>query len=94
MEYEVYEHIHTREQVAEEDAQEYALDQLGIKIEPKGKNGEFTKDQIEFALEFTDWYFSGDWIKKKIRETIEEDPSAILEDARYEYELNRRLLEG
>lgn len=93
MEYEVYENMHTREQVAEEDAQDYALDQLGIKIEPKGKNGEYTKEQIEFVLEFTDWYFSGEWVKKKIREYIEDDPAAILEDARYEYELSKRLLE-
>ena len=57
-----YKHTHTREIVYEPDWELYAMEQLGIKIIPKGKNGELTIEQTEFIEEFTQWYFSGNWI--------------------------------
>lgn len=65
MVYEVYENIKTNEEVLIEDAQEYAMDNLGIKITPLGKAGEYTLDQIDFIQTFTEWYFSDNWVKKK-----------------------------
>ena len=61
----LYRHIHSNEVVFEEDAEEYAMDQLGITVTPKGKHGELTQEQIEFIGEFTEWYFSGNWITEK-----------------------------
>jgi len=66
--YKVYKHIHTGEEVMEDDWTYYAKEKLGIKIEPQGKNGEFTLDQIEFLQTFTEWYFSGEWIEEKREE--------------------------
>lgn len=57
-----YIHFHTNEKVYEEEWKDYAMDKLGIKIEPKGKHGELTQDQVEFIDEFTSWYFSGNWV--------------------------------
>lgn len=59
----LYRHIQTQEIVYEEDAEEYVKDQLGLTITPKGTGGSYTKDQLEFLGEFTEWYFSGDWVK-------------------------------
>jgi hypothetical protein len=61
----LYKHIHTNEVVYEEDAEDYAMDQLGITVTPKGKGGALTGFQTEFICEFTDWFFSGNWIKEE-----------------------------
>jgi hypothetical protein len=68
----VYKHFHTNELVFEEDAEEYALDHLGITIKPLDNDGVFTQEQIDFKGEFTDWFFSGNWIKYKESELREE----------------------
>ena len=41
-----YRNITTDEVVYEEEAEEYALNRLGITVTPRGKNGEMTKEQI------------------------------------------------
>jgi hypothetical protein len=64
----LYRHIHTDEVVFEEDAEDYAMDHLGITIEPLGKHCVHTQEQIEFIVEFTEWYFSGNWIKEEREE--------------------------
>lgn len=54
----IYRNVSTKEIVFEEDALDYALDKLGIKkVEPLGKNGEYTLEQTEFFSEVTDFYF-------------------------------------
>ena len=55
-----YKHIHTGEIVADEDANLYALEKLGIKVIPR--KGVLTSEQIEFIDYVKDWYFSGNWI--------------------------------
>lgn len=80
-----YRNTKTKEIVYEEDATEYALDQLGIKIEPAGKNGEYTKEQFEFVFTFTEWYFSGDWIEEVEQE---QEEGNIFELIKEENELN------
>lgn len=66
-----YRNITTDEVVYEEEAEEYALKELGITITPKGKNGEMTEKQKENIKETIEWFFSGNWIEEKIKE-IEE----------------------
>lgn len=61
----VYKHMHRDETVSEEDAELYAMEQLGITIKPLGKHGTYTEEQIEFKSEFIEWYFSGNWVKEK-----------------------------
>ena len=63
---EVYRNVKTNEFVFKEDAEEYVLDTLGIKITPKGKNGEMTQEQLENIEETVNWYFSGNWYKDEI----------------------------
>ena len=94
MVYEVYEHMTTDEQVLIEDAQEYAMHKLGIKINPLGVNGEYTLEQAEFLVEFTEWYFSGEWIRKKVKDTEYENTyQDIIEDEIYERQLEKNLLD-
>ena len=94
MVYEVYEHMTTDEQVLVEDAQEYAMEKLGIKISPLGANGEYTLEQADFLLEFTEWYFSGEWIRKKVKDTEYENTyQDIIEDEIYERQLEKNLLD-
>lgn len=57
-----YKHIHTDEIVYEEDAELYAMEKLGVNITAKGENRNLTEEQQQFIKEFTDWYFSGNWI--------------------------------
>lgn len=64
----IYKNITTNEVVYEEDAEDYAMDQLGITIEPKGIGGALTQEQTEFKCEFTEWYFSGNWIEEKVKD--------------------------
>ena len=63
-----YRNIQTEEIVDEQEAESYVLDKLGITIEPIGKNGEMTQEQIENIGETVEWYFSGNWIKEKVKE--------------------------
>lgn len=70
-----YRNISTDEVVYEEEAEEYALNELGITITPKGKNGEMTEKQKENIRETVEWFFSGNWVEEKIKEV--EDPSVF-----------------
>ena len=70
-----YRNITTDEVVYEEEAEEYALNELGITITPKGKNGEMTEKQKENIREPVEWFFSGNWVEEKIKEV--EDPSVF-----------------
>ena len=86
----LYKHMKTNEVVFEEDATVYALEQLGITITPKGKGGAFTQEQTEFICEFTDWFYSGNWIKEEEKEENEVDYQAEMIDRRYEESLERK----
>lgn len=59
-----YKNITNNKIVYEDEAEEYVLDQLGITVTPKGKNGEMTLMQIENIQETVEWYFSGNWITR------------------------------
>lgn len=63
-----YKNIKTNEVVEDFMAKEYVLNELGITIEPKGKNGEMTTQQLENIEETIDWFFSGNWIKEEVEE--------------------------
>ncbi len=76
---EYYMDISTNEKVLLEDAQEYALDKLGIKITPLGKAGELTTEQLECLEEITTWYFDN-WILEKEYENDEENYYIVKED--------------
>ena len=57
-----YRNIKSNKIVYEDKAEEYVLEQLGITVTPKGKNGEMTLMQIENIQETVEWYFSANWI--------------------------------
>lgn len=59
-----YKNIKTKEIVYKDDMENYVLDELGVTVTPKGKNGELTLEQTEFILTFTEWYFSDNWIEE------------------------------
>lgn len=59
-----YKNITNNKIVYEDEAEEYVLDQLGITVTPKGKNGEMTLMQIENIQETVECYFSGNWITR------------------------------
>lgn len=63
-----YKNIKTNEVVEDFMAEDYVLNELGITIEPKGKNGEMTTQQLENIEETIDWFFSGNWIKEEVEE--------------------------
>ena len=63
-----YREITTGETVEDFMAEEYVLDRLGITITPKGKNGEMTTEQLDNIQETVEWFFSGNWIKEKVKE--------------------------
>lgn len=63
-----YREITTGEIVEDFMAEDYVLEKLGITIEPKGKNGELTQEQIENIEETVEWFFSGNWIKEEVKE--------------------------
>lgn len=72
----IYRNTKTDEFIYREDAEEYALDTLGITIIPKGQNGEMTQEQIESIQAITEWYYSGgEWYN----DVIEEDEGNIFE---------------
>ena len=84
-----YRNMTTDEVVYKEEAEEYVLNELGITVTPKGKNGEMTQLQLENIEETVSWFFSGNWIEEEIKEA--EEPSVFklineeceLENARY-----------
>lgn len=79
-----YRNITTDAVVYKEEAEEYVLDRLGIKITPKGKNGEMTIEQLENIEETINWFFSGNWIEEEIKEVEE---SSVFELINEECEL-------
>lgn len=88
----IYRHMTRNEFVFEEDAEEYVLDTLGIKIEPKGKNGEYTTEQLDFIDTTIEWFFSGEWYEDELIED-EEDYEAVMDDLRYERYINEKMEE-
>ena len=83
-----YRNITTDEVVYKEAAEEYVLNELGITVIPKGKNGEMTQLQLENIEETINWFFSGNWIEEDI---YDED----VPDLEYELELaDREYQEG
>lgn len=65
MKYLVYRNMQTDEIVNEEDWEDYALEKLGITVQPNGKNGELTTEQVELIETIIEWYFSDNWIKEE-----------------------------
>ena len=78
-----YRNITTDEVVYKEEAEEYVLNELGLTVTPKGKNGEMTQLQLENIQETINWFFSGNWIEEDI---YDED----VPDLEYELELADR----
>jgi len=72
-----YRNITTNEKVYKEEAEEYALYELGLMdkgkliIVPKGKDNTYTEKQKENIKETVDWFFSGNWIEEEITEVEE-----------------------
>ena len=63
-----YRNIATNEIVEDYMSEDYVLDQLGIVILPKGKNGTMTLLQLENIKETVEWFFSGNWIKEEVKD--------------------------
>ena len=61
MKYKIFRNRKTKDFVYEEDVEEYVLDQLGITIEPKGKNGELTEEQILMINNTIEDYLYEEW---------------------------------
>lgn len=59
----IYRHITNQDFVYKDEAEDYALAHLGLTIKPLEKDGSYTQEQIDFLGEFTEWYFSGEWIE-------------------------------
>lgn len=57
-----YKNIKNNKIVYEDEAEQYVLNELGVTITPKGKDGELTVEQVENLKETVEWYFSGNWI--------------------------------
>lgn len=64
-----YRNIKTKEIVEDFISEDYVLNKLGITIEPKGKNGTMTIEQLENIQETVNWFFSGNWIKEEVEES-------------------------
>lgn len=89
MRYRIYRNTKTDEEVMEDDWTNYAKEKFGIEVNPQGKNGELTKDQVEFLVTFTEWYFSDNWIEEEIEDDdIPPDLEAELERADMLYQEN------
>ena len=63
-----YKEIRTGEIVEDFMAEKYVLDKLGITVEPRGKHGEMTQEQIENIEQTVEWFFSGNWIKEEVED--------------------------
>ena len=87
-----YVNIKTDEAVEDFRAEEYVLEKLGITVEPRGKNGEMTLEQIDNIEQTIEWYFSGNWIKEKVEDDDIPDLEADLEkaDRIYQEALDRK----
>ena len=85
-----YRNITTDEVVYKEEAEEYALNELGITVIPKGKNGEMTQLQLENIEETINWFFSGNWVEEKIYDDDTPDPELELADREYQDGLDRK----
>ena len=87
-----YREIITNETVLEDESTDYVLNKLGVTITPKGKQGEYTLEQVEFLQEFTEWYFSGNWIKEEVEDEVIPDLEEDLEiaDRIYQENLERK----
>ena len=83
---EVYKNILNNEIVYKEDAQEYAMEMLGIKIKPMEKDGTYTLDQMEIMKDIEDYYFSGNWIKDELEQEQEDVFPTKQCDYGYDYE--------
>lgn len=66
MKYKIFRNRKTKVFVYEEDIEEYVLDKLGITIEPKGKNGELTEEQILMINNTIEDYLYGEWNEEYI----------------------------
>ena len=66
MKYKIFRNRKTKDFVYEEDIEEYVLDQLGITIEPKGKNGELTEEQILMINNTVEDYLYSEWNEEYI----------------------------
>lgn len=60
-----YKNMKTRELVLLDEAQSYVCEHLGIHIVPIQSR---EKEQQEFLKSTTEWYFSGNWIEKEVKE--------------------------
>lgn len=85
-----YRNITTDEVVYKEEAEEYVLNELGITVIPKGKNGEMTQLQLENIEETVSWYFSGNWIEEEIYDDDTPDSELELADKEYQDGLDRK----
>ena len=81
-----YRNITTDEVVYKEDAEEYVLNELGLTVTPKGKNGEMTQLQLENIEETISWFFSGNWTEEEIYDEYVPDLEYELELADREYQ--------
>ena len=61
-----YKNMNTDEIVYKEEAESYVLNRLGLKVIPKGENGELTLEQIENIESTIEWFFSGNWIEEEM----------------------------
>ena len=64
----IYKNRKTGKEVEDFMAEDYVLEELGLTVEPKGKNGEMTPEQLENIEQTVEWFFSGDWIKEEVKE--------------------------
>ena len=90
---EVYKNILNNEIVYKEDAQEYAMEMLGIKIKPMEKDGTYTVEQIEIMQDIEDYYFSGNWIKDELEEEQEQEDVFPTKQFDYGYDYEKYLRE-
>lgn len=61
MKQKIFRNRKTKDFIYEEDVEEYVLDKLGITIEPKGKNGELTEEQVLMINNTIEDYLYGEW---------------------------------
>lgn len=66
MKHKIFRNRKTKDFVFEEDIEEYVLDKLGITIEPKGKNGELTEEQILMINNTIEDYLYSEWNEEYI----------------------------
>lgn len=66
MKQKIFRNRKTKDFVFEEDIEEYVLDKLGITIEPKGKNGELTEEQILMINNTIEDYLYSEWNEEYI----------------------------